>query len=111
MHTGKLVKANLDLERSIALLLVDLKILITDKGDLLIRSLSTQHIAERHVLETLGLTNVIVVGAVDRKRLMSCHNTQIKNLHVDTSRDTGAFIFVNIINRTYTNYTTHQQMS
>jgi len=40
------MKTNLDLERSIALLLVDLEILITDKRDLLIRSLGTQHIAE-----------------------------------------------------------------
>jgi hypothetical protein len=60
------VKTNLDLERSIALLLVDLKILISNKRDLLIGSLCAHNISERDVLETLGLTDVVIVGTAHR---------------------------------------------
>jgi len=58
----ELVQADLDLERGAAELLKEHRILLREEGELLSRRLGVQHVAERDVLEALGLADVVVVA-------------------------------------------------
>jgi len=49
--TGQLVKANLDLERPIPVLLVELEVRPLDEGNLLVGRLGAQYVAQRDILE------------------------------------------------------------
>lgn len=62
--TGQFVKADLDLERSVSLLLVNLKVLVSNERNLLIWGLGTHDVSEGNVLETLSLPDVIVIGTI-----------------------------------------------
>lgn len=68
MLTSQLVEANLDFKGNIAILGVDGKVLLTNKGNLLVGNVGTDDVAQRHVLETLVLTDVVKVGNVDARR-------------------------------------------
>lgn len=46
LHTSKFVEANLNFKGSISLLLVDLKIFVANKRNLLIRGLGTENIPQ-----------------------------------------------------------------
>jgi hypothetical protein len=57
----ELVYCYLDFEGCVAVFLEDLEILVSDEGDLLVRGFGGDDIAERDVLETFGLANVVVI--------------------------------------------------
>jgi hypothetical protein len=46
LHTSKLVEANLNFKGSVSLLLVDLKIFVSNERNLLIRGLGTENIPQ-----------------------------------------------------------------
>lgn len=60
--TSQLVKADLNLKGSITVCLKHGQIFWANEGDLFIRSLGAQHVSKGHVLETLSLSDVVVVG-------------------------------------------------
>lgn len=66
MHTGEFVEPDLNLEGGIAILLEDSQIFLANERNLLVRRLGAQDVAERYVLEPLGLTDVIVVGTTQQ---------------------------------------------
>lgn len=57
------MEANLNLEGCIAIFLVELEVGLGDKRNLLVRGLGTENISERNILEALGLSNIIIIGA------------------------------------------------
>lgn len=66
--TSQLMEANLDFKSRLAVFDNNGKICLFDEGNLLIGVRGTQDIAERHVLETFILTDVVKVGNVDTRR-------------------------------------------
>lgn len=74
--TSQLVKANLNLKGSITVCLIHGQIFWADEGDLLIRSLGAQHVAKRHVLESLSLSDVVVVGTGSCQYIVGMSRTQ-----------------------------------
>lgn len=57
----QLVNSNLYLERLIPVFLVDRKVGFGYEGDFLVRSLRTENVAQRNILEPLGLADIVVV--------------------------------------------------
>jgi hypothetical protein len=56
------VEADLHLKGRVTVLAVDLAISLGDERNLLVRGLGAENIAERDVLESIVLANVIIVG-------------------------------------------------
>lgn len=57
----QLVDPYLDFESSVAVFLVDWEVGFRNERDYLVRSLRTEDVAKRDVLESFGLANIIVV--------------------------------------------------
>jgi hypothetical protein len=70
-HTRQLVEPNLYLKGGIAVFLVQWQVGLGDEGNLLIRSLGAQDVAQAHVLEALLLPDIIVVWTVFRVSIYS----------------------------------------
>lgn len=66
--TKKLVEANLDFKGLVGSRLVEGLLLVLDERNLLVGCFRAENIAERNVLETEILSDVVVVGNVDTRR-------------------------------------------
>jgi hypothetical protein len=64
----KLVQTDLDFEGMVGILLVKVLLVIFNKRDFLVGGFGGEDVAERNILETKVLSNVIVVGNVDARR-------------------------------------------
>lgn len=82
------MNANLHFEGSIAVLLVNWEICISDEGDLLIWSLGTEDVSQGYILKPLGLPNIVVVWLCVVS--FKCYEVVYKAYNIDSGRDTGA---------------------
>lgn len=58
---SQLMKADLNLESAISILLVNFQILVTNEGNLFIRGFGTKDVAEGYILESFGLPDIVVL--------------------------------------------------
>jgi hypothetical protein len=83
------VDANLDFKGSVAVFLVNWEICIRNEGNLLIWCFSTEDVSERDVLESLRLSNIIVIWLVFVSLMWYDRSKVLKAYNIDSSRDTG----------------------